>query len=66
MHGAATDVIKAQTIKYSLIMTYLVGNALTFNHLVKANPSKAFDTWTMLENLAIACVWPFYWLLRLI
>ena len=58
--------IKAQTIKYSLIMTYLVGNALTYNHLIKANPSNAFDAWTMLENLAIACVWPFYWLLRLI
>jgi uncharacterized membrane protein len=61
-----TAAIDAQRIEYAAIMIYLVGNALIYNHLVKADPSKALDTWTMLENLASACVWPIYWLLRLI
>ena len=48
------------------IIVYLIGNALTYNHLVKVNPSVALETSTMLKNLAIACVWPIYWLAELV
>lgn len=47
------------------IMVYLLGNALTYNHLVKTDTSVALETSVMLKNLAIACVWPIYWLVEL-
>jgi hypothetical protein len=50
------------TIRNSLVLAYLVGNALTYRHLVKADPSHALETGTMLKNLGISLVWPLYWL----
>lgn len=57
---------KLGILNIAAIMAYLLGNALTYNHLVKANPSVALETSTMLKNLAIACVWPIYWLAELV
>jgi hypothetical protein len=57
---------KIGTLNSVAIVAYLIGNALTYNHLVKTNPSVALETSTMLENLAIACVWPIYWLAELV
>ena len=57
---------KIGTFSSVAIVLYLVGNALTYNHLVKVNPSVALETSTMLKNLAIACVWPIYWLAELV
>jgi hypothetical protein len=47
-------------------MIYLLGNALTYRHLVKLDASHALGTGTMLENLGISLVWPFYWLISVI
>ena len=51
------------TIRNSLILVYLVGNALTYRHLVKADPSHALETGVMLKNLGISFLWPLYWLI---
>ena len=57
---------KIGTLNTVAILAYLIGNALTYNHLVKANPSVALEASTMVKNLAIACVWPIYWLAELV
>jgi hypothetical protein len=54
--------MKFWTIRNSLIMGYLLGNALTYRHLVKADPSHALEIETMLKNLGISFLWPLYWL----
>jgi hypothetical protein len=46
-----------------LILGYLVGDALTYRHLVKFNPSHALETGVMLKNLDISFLWPLYWLI---
>jgi hypothetical protein len=52
-----------------LILIYMVGNALTFNALLKAErlTMSADSSWTlpMLKALALATVWPLYWLAKL-
>jgi hypothetical protein len=45
------------------ILAYLVADAMTYRHLVKVDPSHALETGTMLKNLGISFVWPFYWLI---
>jgi hypothetical protein len=55
--------MKFWTIRNSLIMVYLVGNALTYRQLVKIDPSHALETGTMLKNLGLSFVWPLYWLI---
>ena len=50
----------------SLAIVYVAGNALTYRHLVKGDPSHAFAAATMAKNLALSFVWPFYWLIRAI
>ena len=52
------------TIRNLLILVYLVGNALTYRNLVKADPSPALDTGTMLRNLGVSFLWPLYWLIN--
>ena len=45
---------------------YLVGNALTYNHLIKAGRLAIGDAgdagFLIVKSLLIATVWPFYWL----
>jgi len=53
--------MSASTIRTTLFLIYMVGNALTYRHLVKADPEHALEAGTMLINLGISCVWPFYW-----
>jgi hypothetical protein len=53
--------MKFWTIRNSLIMVYLVGNALTYRQLVKIDPSRALETGAMLKNLGLSFVWPLYW-----
>ena len=48
-----------------LILAYLIGDALTYRHLVKIDASDALEVGTMLKNLCISFVWPFYWLVSL-
>jgi len=48
-----------------LILVYLVGDAITYRHFVKINPSSALETGVMLKNLGISFLWPLYWLIRL-
>jgi hypothetical protein len=48
------------------ILVYLLGNALTYRHLVKADPGYALESGTMLWNLAISCIWPIYWVAQLL
>jgi hypothetical protein len=50
------------TIRNSLLIAYFLGNALTYRHLVKADPGHALETGTMLKNLVISSVWPVYWI----
>jgi hypothetical protein len=53
-----------EPLKFAIVMIYLVGNALTYNHLVKQDPSSAYESGTMLRNLAWGCAWPVYWAIR--
>ncbi len=48
-----------------LILAYLIGDALTYRHLVKIDASDALEVGTVLKNLCISFVWPFYWLVSL-
>lgn len=48
-----------------LILAYLIGDALTYRHLVKIDPGNALEVGTMLKNLCISFVWPLYWLISL-
>ena len=52
------------------ILVYLVGNAMTYNHIIKANRELIHQTGElapiMLKTLAISCMWPIYWAYRLI
>jgi hypothetical protein len=54
------------TFRNSLIFVYVVGNALTYRHLVKVDPSHAFVAATLAKNLALSFVWPLYWLISAI
>jgi len=54
------------SIRNSLLLVYFIGNALTYRHLVKADPSHALETGTMLKNLGISCVWPIYWFISML
>ncbi len=56
--------MNASTIRNALILVYLVGNALTYRHLVKVDPGHALEIGAMLMNLGISCVWPLYWLIN--
>ena len=46
-----------------LILAYLVGDAITYRHLVKIDPGNALATGAMLKNLGISFLWPLYWLI---
>jgi len=48
----------------ALILAYLVADAVAYRHLVRADPSHALETGTMLKNLAVSFVWPLYWAMR--
>ena len=48
------------TVRNSLLLAYLLGNAVTYRYLAKVDPGHALETGTMLKNLGIACVWPLY------
>lgn len=50
------------TIRNSLLLAYLLGNAATYRYLVRVDPGHALETGTMLKNLGISCVWPLYWI----
>jgi hypothetical protein len=58
MKESATNLF---TIRNSLLLFYLLGNAMTYRHLVKTDPGHALESWSMLKNLGISCVWPIYW-----
>lgn len=49
---------------YALMLAYIVGNAMTYNHLTKIGSSTVTDERTLfiLKNLLIATVWPLYWI----
>lgn len=61
--------MKRETIRNGLIIAYMLGNALTFNALLKAErvAMAADQTWTtgILKILALAFVWPVYWMVKL-
>jgi hypothetical protein len=58
------------TVRNTIIIIYMVGNALTFNALLKAERATmvAADNWMvpLLKILSLALVWPAYWLVRLL
>ena len=60
--------MKRETLRNGLIIVYMVGNALTFNALLKLErAAMASDqSWTtgILKILALALVWPVYWLFK--
>ena len=51
---------------YAIMLAYLVGNALTYNHLIKAGRSEisaAGDaSFLIVKSLMVSTVWPLYWL----
>ena len=49
---------------YALMLAYILGNAMTYNHLVKVGSAAVTGDRTMffIKNLLVAAVWPFYWL----
>ena len=55
--------MKSETVRHISILAYLAGNAVTYRHLVRADPSHALEIRTLIENLAISCAWPIYWVL---
>jgi hypothetical protein len=61
--------MKRETLRNGLIIVYMVGNALTFNALLKLERATmaADQSWTtgILKILALAIVWPVYWLFKL-
>ena len=53
---------------YAIMLAYVLGNALTYNHLVKAGrlaigPSEEAG-FLMVKNLVISTIWPLYWIFR--
>ena len=59
----------SENLRYFIILAYMIGNALTFNSLIKAERAAmvAGESWwpPLLKTLALALVWPLYWLARL-
>jgi hypothetical protein len=47
-----------------IALVYLLGNALTYRHLVQADPTHALDYGTIFQNLLLSFLWPLYWLLQ--
>lgn len=47
-----------------IALGYLLGNALTYRHLVKADPGHALDYGILFQNLLLSFLWPIYWLLH--
>lgn len=54
--------MKSWKIRELLILAYLVGDALTYRHLVRLDPTHALGTVPLLKNLGISLLWPLYWL----
>jgi hypothetical protein len=54
----------SQRLRDIAIILYLVGNALTYSHLARADRVHAVETRGMVRNLALSSVWPLYWPLR--
>ena len=51
---------------YAIMLAYLLGNALTYNHLVKDGRSAIGTSedagFLMVKSLVISTSWPLYWL----
>jgi len=47
-------------------MAYLIGDALTYRHLVRVDPGDAFALAVLLKNLWLSLIWPAYWMYILI
>ena len=60
--------MKRETIRNAVILLYMVGNALTFNAILKAERAAmaADGSWTssILKTIALSLVWPLYWLMK--
>jgi hypothetical protein len=55
---------------YALMLTYIIGNALTYNHLFRAGRSAVGGSedvgLLIVKSLVISTVWPVYWLYHVI
>lgn len=59
----------ARQIRDFLLVAYAAGNAITFTQLMQSQREIIHQTGDVtgpvLTNLAIACIWPVYWLWKL-
>lgn len=59
-----------ENLRNALILVYMVGNALTFNSLLKAERATMIigESWlpAIVKIMALSLIWPVYWLLRLL
>lgn len=51
---------------YAIMLGYLLGNALTYNHLMRVGRATIADTdgasFLIVKSLLTSTVWPLYWL----
>ena len=55
-----------EQLRNAAILVYMVGNALTFNHLLGASRDVIQETGSMayplVKSLVLSTIWPLYWI----
>jgi hypothetical protein len=54
--------MKFPKIRELIILAYLIGDALTYRHLVRIDPTHALEMGTVFKNLGVSLLWPLYWI----